>query len=160
MDQRPAMSKLSRTATDISFKTTNHAQTLKASNPNFHPSLSRPLCLLRLPLQRLAIRQKPALRQLIEAIILPIQAPKRPPKRNPAKEGEDRNRHVQPHEQRVRGQRHKRLRNRRREGVREPEDARDERPHVLGRFGVGVFKARDGREDFGEGDEDVCLKEG
>jgi len=39
--------------------------------------------------------------------------------------------------------------------VREPEHARHERAHVLGRFCVRVLEARDGGEDLGESDEQV-----
>lgn len=115
----------------------------------------RPLRILRLRRQRSRVRKISALGQLVQRIVLRIQASESPPERNPPKERQDRNRDIQPHQQRVGGQRHERLRDRRRERVREPEHTRHERAHVLRRFGVGVLETGDRGEDLGEGDEQV-----
>ena len=115
----------------------------------------RPLRILRLRRQRSRVREVSALGQLVERIVLRVQAPERPPERDPAKERQDRNRDVQPDQQRVRRQRHERLRDGRREGVREPEHTCHERTHVLRGFGVGVLETRDRGEDLREGDQQV-----
>jgi hypothetical protein len=116
------------------------------------------LCLLdglRLRRQSSRVRLVAALRKLVKNIIVPVKSPECPPEPDPAHESQDRNRGVQPHEQRIRSEWNKGLGDGRREGVREPEHTRHQRTHVLGRLGVGVLETGDGGEDLRERDEDV-----
>lgn len=79
----------------------------------------------------------------------------RDPERGPKDSRQDRDDHVIPHQERVGGKGDEGLPDGVGNGAHEQEDGRDERAHVLGRFGEGVLEARDGGEDLREGDEEV-----
>lgn len=70
--------------------------------------------------------------------------------RNGRQHGDD---PIIPDQQRIRRQRDKRFANGVRDGAHEQEHGRDDRAHVLGRLGEGVFQTGDGSKDLGEGDQ-------
>ena len=92
-------------------------------------------------------------------ILLEIQAPIHKPKADTANKRDDRHGAIIPHQQRISRHAYESFADSGRNGGREERDGHDERAHVDGGFGEGVFERGDGGEDLGDGDQDVgaCL---
>lgn len=95
------------------------------------------------------------LRKLVELIFVDVKSAELEPEACAGDEGEDSDKTVVPHQERVGGEANKSLSNGGRECSHEEGDGLDHGSHILGGLGKGILKRGDGGEHFRQGDQDV-----